>query len=226
MNTPNSQGSAFNGQSPSASEPNLLSNLSTWMQMSSMVGLIVTDGCSIHVTNWCKVSGYGGLGPGGHFTCPFIAASCRLPPCSPSEYSNGDTPYLQPHAIPPFNNIINHPVGIARWRTCDLHPHPLSKLRDLSSPQPSLAKKHIFLRYSEIQKEPYILLKAGGKLITYIIAYRVHPSAHISVRSSILASLGQSHSSGALKGAVQCCAAHSCRVSIQGQHGTLHSIPH
>lgn len=49
-----------------------------------------------------------------------------------------------------------------------------------------------------------------GKVYIYIIAKRVHPSAQTSVRSSISHWLGQSQSSGALYGAEQCSAAHSC----------------
>lgn len=44
---------------------------------------------------------------------------------------------------------------------------------------------------------------------THIIAYKVHPRDQISVLSSISAWLGQSHNSGARKGAEQCSAAHS-----------------
>lgn len=44
---------------------------------------------------------------------------------------------------------------------------------------------------------------------THIIAYNVHPSDQMSVLSSISAWLGQSHSSGARKGAEQCSDAHS-----------------
>ena len=44
---------------------------------------------------------------------------------------------------------------------------------------------------------------------THIIAYNVHPNDQMSVLSSISAWLGQSHSSGARKGAEQCSDAHS-----------------
>lgn len=75
---------------------NFAINLSTWMIISSMRGRTVACGWSIHVTNWWRASGYGGLGPAGHFICALTTASCRLPPDSPSAYSNGDTPpYLQ-----------------------------------------------------------------------------------------------------------------------------------
>lgn len=43
----------------------------------------------------------------------------------------------------------------------------------------------------------------------YIIAYNVQPNDQISVLSSISAWLGQSHNSGARKGAEQCSDAHS-----------------
>ena len=45
---------------------------------------------------------------------------------------------------------------------------------------------------------------------THIIAYKVHPRDQISVLSSTSAWLGQSHNSGARKGAEECSAAHSC----------------
>jgi len=44
---------------------------------------------------------------------------------------------------------------------------------------------------------------------SYIIAYKVHPKDQISVLASMLVWLGQSHNSGARKGAEQCSAAHS-----------------
>ena len=47
------------------------------------------------------------------------------------------------------------------------------------------------------------------RINAHIIAYNVHPSDQTSVLSSILAWLGQSHNSGARKGAEQCSAAHS-----------------
>lgn len=43
----------------------------------------------------------------------------------------------------------------------------------------------------------------------HIMANRVHPRDQISVLSSILALLGQSHNSGDRNGAEQCSAAHS-----------------
>lgn len=52
---------------------------------------------------------------------------------------------------------------------------------------------------------------------SYIIAYKVHPSDQISVLSSISAWLGQSHSSGARKGAEQCSDAHSYKNQPEGQ---------
>ena len=82
------------GQRSRASVSNLEISLSTWMQTSWMKGRDVTDGFSIHLTNRWSVSGYGGLGPGGHFTTPLNAARCKLPPCSASVYSKGDKPYL------------------------------------------------------------------------------------------------------------------------------------
>jgi len=50
---------------------------------------------------------------------------------------------------------------------------------------------------------------------SYIIAYSVHPSDQISVLSSMSAWLGQSHNSGALKGAEQCSDAHSYIIAIK-----------
>lgn len=44
---------------------------------------------------------------------------------------------------------------------------------------------------------------------SHIIAYKVHPRDQMSVLSSMSAWLGQSHNSGARKGAEQCSAAHS-----------------
>ena len=49
----------------------------------------------------------------------------------------------------------------------------------------------------------------------HIIAYSVHPSDQTSVLSSISAWLGQSHSSGARKGAEQCSAAHSYNRKVE-----------
>ena len=85
---------------------NFVINLSTWMMMSSMRGRTAAWGWSIHVTNWWRASGYGGLGPPGHFTCALTMANCRLPPDSPSAYSNGDTPYLQIWAMRKRNDEI------------------------------------------------------------------------------------------------------------------------
>ena len=73
---------------------NFAINLSTWITISSIWGRTAAWGWSIHVTNWWSASGYLGLGPVGHFTCAFTMANCRLPPDSPSAYSNGDKPYL------------------------------------------------------------------------------------------------------------------------------------
>lgn len=81
-------------QTPCASVPNLAISLSIWMQMSSMDGREAIEGWSIHVTNWRRVSGYGGFGPGGQFTLLLITASCTLSTCSPSALSKGDIPYL------------------------------------------------------------------------------------------------------------------------------------
>jgi len=48
---------------------------------------------------------------------------------------------------------------------------------------------------------------------SYIIAYKVHPKDQISVLASMLVWLGQSHNSGARKGAEQFSAAHSYKYS-------------
>lgn len=102
---------------------NFETNLSTWTMISSMQGRIEAWGCSIHVTNWWSASGYGGLGPAGHFTCAFTIANCRLPPDSPSAYSNGDSPYLQYESLMRFTtskiqlwglNSISFPLKLAR----------------------------------------------------------------------------------------------------------------
>ncbi|GER34128.1 exocyst subunit exo70 family protein A1, partial [Striga asiatica] len=50
---------------------------------------------------------------------------------------------------------------------------------------------------------------------SYMIAYKVQPSDQMSVLSSMSAWLGQSHNSGALKGAEQCSEAHSYMKNIQ-----------
>lgn len=47
------------------------------------------------------------------------------------------------------------------------------------------------------------------------MAYNVHPRDQISVLSSMSAWLGQSHNSGALKGAEQCSDAHSYTIASQ-----------
>jgi len=51
------------------------------------------------LTNRWSVSGYGGLGLGGHLTTPLITARCKLPPCSARAYSKGDIPYLKQQCI-------------------------------------------------------------------------------------------------------------------------------
>lgn len=102
-----SQGALFIGQRPRATSPSLIS-LSTWRHTVWMLGRDSTDGFSIHLTNWWRVSGYGGLGPGGHFTTPLIAARCKLPPCSPREYSKGDIPYLKPKPTTLFRSSGLH----------------------------------------------------------------------------------------------------------------------
>lgn len=51
--------------------------------------------------------------------------------------------------------------------------------------------------------------KKGNRESPHIIAYKVHPRDQMSVLSSMSAWLGQSHNSGARKGAEQCSDAHS-----------------
>jgi len=64
-----------------------------------MEGRDSTDGFTIRLTKRWSDSGYGGLGPGGHFTSPLIIARCKLPPCSFRAYSKGDIPYLKQHCV-------------------------------------------------------------------------------------------------------------------------------